>query len=198
MTTFARRRTLAALVLAGVLATSIATARPARSDPLPRWRPPVDAPISDPFRAPSTPYGPGNRGIEYATDSGAAVVAAAVGVVAFAGAVAGARYVAVEHAGALRSTVGPMADIDVAVGQRVQAGTRLGSAAAALLFTVRRDGVYIDPAPLLAGEFVGAHLVADRGVGATMMRAPTRETPPGSAAAWLAGAGPWWQRGYRR
>src|SRR5258708_10037298 len=36
------------------------------------YTPPVDAPIGDPFRPPSTPYGPGNRGIEYATPAGVA------------------------------------------------------------------------------------------------------------------------------
>src|SRR2546426_469687 len=41
------------------------------------YRPPVEAPVTDPFRPPLTPYGPGNRGIEYATVPGASVHAAA-------------------------------------------------------------------------------------------------------------------------
>src|SRR5436190_15456090 len=58
-------------------------------------RPPVDAPVTEPFRAPATPYGPGHRGIEYGTAPGAVVRAPGPGVVAFAGVVASRRFVAV-------------------------------------------------------------------------------------------------------
>ena len=57
-----------------------AASRPCSCSPRPARRPPRQpvtyqrrrsaAPVSDPFRAPATPYGPGNRGLEYATAAG--------------------------------------------------------------------------------------------------------------------------------
>ena len=67
-------------------------------------RPPVDAPVVDPFRPPTSPYGPGNRGIDYATVPGTVVRTIAPGTVTFAGVVAGTRYVTVTHADGLRSS----------------------------------------------------------------------------------------------
>ena len=63
------------------------------------FRPPVDAPVADPFRPPEDPYGPGNRGIEYDTEPGSVVRAAAAGSVVFSGAVAGSLYVTLDHGG---------------------------------------------------------------------------------------------------
>src|ERR1700704_3756369 len=86
-----------------VIATLLVFAAPAAATPTPGspgsvvYLPPVDAPVSDPFRAPSTPYGPGNRGIEYATPPGTTVVASADGTVRFAGVVAGRRWVTLDH-----------------------------------------------------------------------------------------------------
>ena len=40
------------------------------------YQAPVAAVVSDPFRAPATPYGPGNRGLEYATSPGRSRTAA--------------------------------------------------------------------------------------------------------------------------
>ncbi|MEO7556023.1 MAG: M23 family metallopeptidase [Acidimicrobiales bacterium] len=126
------------------------------------YQPPVDAPITDPYRPPPNPYGPGNRGIEYGTALGAPVRAAADGTVSFAGVVADVRYVTIRHADGLRTTVGPMDDIAVAVGQRVLAGERLGTAAGPVLFTVRRGTTYLDPASVLGGGPPRVRLVADR------------------------------------
>ena len=61
------------------------TADPADAAPPPTYRLPVDAPVVDGFRPPTTPYGPGNRGLEYATVAGTEVRAAAGGRVTFAG-----------------------------------------------------------------------------------------------------------------
>ena len=69
------------------------------------YSPPVVAPVIDPFRAPTGPYGPGNRGLEYATRAGAPVTAIGAGRVAFAGQVAGRLVVSVEHPDGLRSSV---------------------------------------------------------------------------------------------
>src|SRR6476660_8453070 len=68
------------------------------------YQPPVNAAITDPFRPPLTPYGPGNRGIDYATVPGTLVHAAADGLVQFAGAVAGGLHVTVLHRDGVRTT----------------------------------------------------------------------------------------------
>src|SRR5688500_89657 len=34
------------------------------------YQPPVDAPVADRFRPPATPYGAGNRGVDYDTSTG--------------------------------------------------------------------------------------------------------------------------------
>ena len=62
-------RSIVALTIVASFVLSAAPAAAATSEPSPGsviYTPPVDAPIQDPFRPPATPYGPGNRGIEYA------------------------------------------------------------------------------------------------------------------------------------
>ena len=117
----------------------------------PAFVPPVDAPITDPYRAPATPYGPGNRGIEYATDRGTAVRASGEGVVAFAGVIAYERYVSIDHAGGIRTTYSYLLTIGVVAGQRVAQGDVVGTTGTRLHFGARRFGTYIDPASLFAG-----------------------------------------------
>ncbi|HYU56545.1 MAG TPA: M23 family peptidase, partial [Actinomycetota bacterium] len=58
---------------------------------------PVRGPVIRPFEAPASPYGPGHRGIDIAATPDTVVGAAEGGVVAFAGVVAGARYVSIDH-----------------------------------------------------------------------------------------------------
>ena len=113
-----------------------------------RFMPPVDAPISDPYRPPATPYGPGNRGIEYATTPGVDVRASGDGVVAFAGIIAYERYVSIDHQGGIRTTYSYLATIEVVVGQQITQGEVVGTAGTRLHFGARRFGVYIDPASL--------------------------------------------------
>jgi hypothetical protein len=157
---------------------AIVGAAPAAATPSPpTYAPPVDAPVSDPFRAPADRYAAGNRGIEYATTRGAAVVAAADGVVRFAGVVARQLWVTVAHVDGLRTTVGPLADAAVAAGDRVVQGDLLGRAAGALLFTVRRGDEYIDPASVLVDAGSRAPIV--RLVADGALAAPR---PPGAAA----------------
>ena len=131
----------------------------------PRFIPPVDAPVRDPYRPPSTPYGPGNRGIEYATEPGTPVRASAHGVVAFAGLIAHERYVSIDHAGGIRTTYSYLATITVDAGARVEQGEVLGAAGDRLHFGARRYGVYIDPASLFGAAVapVRARLVPVRG-----------------------------------
>ena len=95
----------AVLVLCCVVLGSTALADPAAAGPATdTYAPPVDAPVADPFRPPATGFGPGNRGIEYATAPGTVVRAVGDGVVAFAGLVAGTRHVTVRHADGVRTT----------------------------------------------------------------------------------------------
>lgn len=112
------------------------------------YRPPVEAPITDPFRAPATPYGPGNRGIEYATRPGTDATSIGVGVVTFAGPVAGRGVVSVVHPDGLRSSLTGLALVLVDVGQVVDASSVLGTTTSVLHLGVRRGSEYIDPATL--------------------------------------------------
>src|SRR5687768_9600133 len=66
--------------------------------------PPVDAPVVDGFRPPSSAYAAGNRGIDYETSPGAAARAAAGGTVVFAGRIGGSTHVVVLHADGVRTT----------------------------------------------------------------------------------------------
>ena len=126
------------------------------------YRPPVLAPITDHFRAPAHPFGPGNRGIDYATVPGTSVRAAAPGRVTFAGAVAGRLVVVLIHADRLRSTYDGLATITVAGGDDVGAGVALGTASAHLHFGVRDGTTYLDPELLFAasGDAADAAVVA--------------------------------------
>ncbi len=116
------------------------------------YRPPVLAPITDHFRAPDHPYGPGNRGIDYATVPGTPVGAAAPGRVTFANAVAGRLVVVVSHSDGLRTTYDGLATIAVAEGDDVGAGHALGTASAHLHFGVRDGTSYLDPELLFAAS----------------------------------------------
>ena len=62
-------RLFAFSVLVAVLAASVLSS-PARAAVRVVLTPPVSAPVIDPFRLPFGPYGPGNRGLEYATRPG--------------------------------------------------------------------------------------------------------------------------------
>lgn len=108
------------------------------------------------FDLPSSPWGPGHRGVDLAATPGQAVHAAAAGQVSFAGRVAGHGVVAVTH-GALRTTYLPVIPF-VRVGQYLPAGARLGivqdlpghcGPLHCLHWGLRRDLHYLDPLPLL-------------------------------------------------
>lgn len=116
------------------------------------WAPPVQAPVADPFRPPPTPYAAGNRGLDYATDEGTVVRAAAAGTVVFAGPVAGALHVTVQHADGYRSSYSFLASASVGVGQGVELGDAVGTAGTRFHFGVRDlSDTYVDPASLFAG-----------------------------------------------
>jgi hypothetical protein len=99
----------------------------------PCWPPPVVAPVTDPFREPECRWCPGNRGIEYGT-------------------AAGTTYVVVRHADGLRLTYGNLEPVEVAQGDVVARGTRLGVTAGRFHLGLRDGERYVDPAPFLGVE----------------------------------------------
>jgi murein DD-endopeptidase MepM/ murein hydrolase activator NlpD len=127
------------------------------------YQPSVDAPIAQGFVAPATPYGPGHRGVDYATTPGQPVVAEADGAVDFAGRVAGQLHVVVAHADGVRTSYSYLATIAVVVGQRVIGGQVVGTAGPLLHVGARIGDAYIDPLSLLPpdGGHVHVRLVPD-------------------------------------
>lgn len=123
------------------------------------YRPPVDAPVIDPFRPPPQPWLPGNRGLEYATAPGTVVRAIGPGVVSFAGPVAGSLHVTVTHPDGLRSSYSFLAAVRATVGTTVAAGDVVGLAADRLHLGVRRGDRYLDPASLWGRRVSGGRVV---------------------------------------
>lgn len=113
-------------------------------------------PVLRPFEPPATPYGPGHRGVDLGGATGDQVVAAAGGVVVFAGQLAGRGVVSVDHPGGLRTTYEPIGP-SVEPGQRVATGEVLGvlrpghcrTVPACLHWGVRKGGEYLDPLTLV-------------------------------------------------
>ncbi len=156
---------IAIVLIEVVLGTAALSAEPVTaqvSDPAttdPRiYRPPVTAPVTDPFRPPAQPWRAGNRGLEYATRPGTSVRAIGPGVVTFAGPVAGSLYVTVRHPDGLRSSYSYLAVVRAHLGDRVQAGQVVGMAAERLHLGVRRDQVYLDPASLWGRRVQGGRV----------------------------------------
>ena len=155
-----RRAAWLAVAAAHAVVVVLVAAPPAAgADPPVTYVPPVDAPVSDPFRPPPSPYGPGNRGIDYATAPGTAVRAAGPGTVLFAGPVGGALHVTVGHPDGLRTSYSFLASVEVTAGQAVLSGDRLGTTGHRLHFGVRAGDDYLDPATLFAGDVVEVHLL---------------------------------------
>jgi murein DD-endopeptidase MepM/ murein hydrolase activator NlpD/pimeloyl-ACP methyl ester carboxylesterase len=163
------------LVVAAAALALLAPAEPAwaaADSPAPvAYRPPVDAtPVIDTFRPPATPYGAGNRGIDYATTPGQTVAAAADGEVVFSGRIgADEHHVAVLHADGLRTSYSFLATTTVRRGDRIRQGEAVGTTHPdnPLHFGVRAGEAYLDPLVLLGqndGDERGRHrpyLVAD-------------------------------------
>lgn len=118
---------------------------------------PVSGPVIRPFEPPDSPFGSGHRGIDVAATQGTPVRAAQDGAVAFAGSVAGARYVSIDHADGVRTTYSWMGEVGVRRGSTVVRGQVIGSSGlghpgmepAHLHFGARFAGAYIDPMLLL-------------------------------------------------
>ncbi|MGY2081394.1 M23 family metallopeptidase [Modestobacter sp. SYSU DS0657] len=121
------------------------------------WPLPGSPEVTRAFEPPPTPYAAGHRGVDLRGDTGAPVLSAGDGVVAFAGMVAGRPVVSVDHAGGLRTTYEPVQPA-VAAGQAVVRGSPLGTLAAGhpgcpveacLHWGVRRGETYLDPLAVL-------------------------------------------------
>lgn len=111
-----------------------------------------------PFQQPMRPYGPGHRGVDLAGTAGQPVLAAADGVVVFAGPLAGRGVMSVQHPDGLRTTYEPVTAAVVA-GAAVRRGQVLGELAAGhpscrpvvcLHWGVRRGTEYLDPLRLVS------------------------------------------------
>lgn len=126
------------------------------------YQAPVDGKVTDKFRPPATPYGPGNRGWEYATTPGQPVKAAADGTVTFAGQVGGVLNVVIRHAGGVLTTYSKLHSISVSRGQEIRAGDVVGVAGSGVYFGARCDGRYIDPTLLFRSR---VYLVPAGGAG---------------------------------
>jgi murein DD-endopeptidase MepM/ murein hydrolase activator NlpD len=170
-----------ALILGAVLGFTpgAAPAQPPASavcTPLAGYRPPVDAPVIDPFRAPPNPFGPGNRGLDYGTPPATPVGAIGPGLVVFAGQVGGRLYVTVQHADGLRSSYAFLAALTVSAGARVARGDVVGRAGPSLHLGVRCGGAYLDPATLFP-TLRRVRLVPDRWYAAPLGRGRTPASP---------------------
>lgn len=123
------------------------------------YRPPVEAPVADPFRPPATRYGTGNRGLTYDVAAGTAVRAAAAGRVTFAGTIGVARYVTIAHADGWETTYSFLDTVVVARGTFVVAGDVVATAGPGFHFGVRDGPAYLDPAGVFARPHTEVRLV---------------------------------------
>lgn len=175
-----RRRALLLLLLAPLLLGVAGS--PSRAAAAYAW--PVDGqPVVD-FDGPDRPWDAGHRGIDLVAPHGASVGAMADGRVVFAGTVAGAQWVTTRHPDGVRTSVGPLLDVAVGVGDAVRAGDRLGRSAGAahragdglLHVGARRGEAYLDPRRLVAPHvptLVGGGEVDGPGVGPVAGPPPT-------------------------
>jgi peptidase M23-like protein/putative serine esterase DUF676 len=148
------RRLVVVVAVAVAYAMAVAWCAPAAGAEARRpvsYRPPVDGPITDPFRPPATPYGAGNRGVDYATKPGRMVGAAAPGDVVFAGPVGNSLHVVVLHADGIRTSYSFLATVGVRRGDRVSAGAPVGTSGSSLHFGARAGDAYLDPTQLFSG-----------------------------------------------
>jgi hypothetical protein len=123
------------------------------------YAPPVDGEVVDGWRPPAHDYGAGNRGIDYRTERGEEVRAAADGEVVFAGRVGGSRHVVVLHPDGIRTSYSFLDEVLVARGDQVVRGEAVGRTGSSLHFGARAGDRYIDPTLLLGDGAALVHLV---------------------------------------
>ncbi len=147
-----------------VIAILLCTATPALSADA--WIRPVDGPVVKGFQPQLIPFGPGHLGVHFAVPAGTPVRAAAAGTVTFAGTVARAMHVVVEHANGWRTTYAFLATRHVSRGDHVDAGEIVGTTGGVgpghdgtvLHFGLRIGDVYVDPMRLFAAPDLAARV----------------------------------------
>jgi murein DD-endopeptidase MepM/ murein hydrolase activator NlpD len=145
---FGRHGVALLLVVAGLLA-AWGPGNPAAAQGSDDYLPPVKATVIDPFRPPATTYGPGNRGLEYLTRPGQAVVAAHHGRVVFAGQIGGSLYLTIRHDDGVRTSYSHLGSISARPGQPVGRGEVIGRTGSRPFHFGARIGIaYVDPALL--------------------------------------------------
>lgn len=109
------------------------------------------------FEPPSSPYGPGHRGVDLALGQGGLVAAAGDGAVSFAGLVAGRGVVVLAHTDGISTEYEPVVPV-VRAGTTVGRGQPVGrlsglhtacAPASCLHWGARRGSSYVDPLSLL-------------------------------------------------
>lgn len=185
-------RTLSRWLVVLVLASTLSSVPPASADTstggFVEYVHPVRAEIIEGFRAPITPYGPGHRGIKYATPNGMEVGAAAGGVVVFAGPVAGSLHVTIRHGDGRLTSYSYLEKILVQVGQNVAIGQTVGLTGGVLHVGVREAGTYIDPETLFGTVGVKVTLVPENDPGGELWGAAD-EAVELAILAWFDGSG---------
>lgn len=109
---------------------------------------PINLVVIDQFRAPSCKWCSGNRGIEYRTEPGSIVTAAAGGIASFVGMVAGTNYVVIKTTKTINNllvTHGRLQSVSVKSGAVIAVGQTIGVAGESLYIGVRVNGQYTDP-----------------------------------------------------
>ncbi len=130
-------------------------ARPATlgAEAVSRWLPPLPGKltISQPYRAPPTPYAAGHRGIDLPAPAGARVTSPTTGLVEFVGVVVDREVITVRVSPDTVFSLEPVAT-GVAVGDAVSRGAQLGFVGSGghcgsecIHLGVRRDGEYVSP-----------------------------------------------------
>lgn len=150
------RAAAVAMIVSALLAPSSAGALGQTSVPEPSARTlswPVAGAVLRGFQAPASPYGSGHRGIDIAAPVGTSIHAAAGGTVSFAGHVAGALYVTIDHGSGLATTYSWLSALRVHKADKVSRGAVIALSGAGhaitptpnLHFAVKVDGSYVDP-----------------------------------------------------
>ena len=113
---------------------------------------PVDGAISEGF-APGPGF-EGHWGVDLEAPPGTPVLAMAGGIVSFAGSVAGMSTVTVDHGDGMKTSSSHLSVVSVVEGEVVERGDVVGVSGSAhgrpgVHVSVRVDGEYVDPEPLL-------------------------------------------------
>lgn len=152
------RTLLISLVIVAVPMT-LAPVDTARSGVVYDWPSGTEVEVVRDFAPPEVLWGAGHRGVDLALSPGDPVLAAAAGVVAFAGMVAGRPVISVDHADGVRTTYEPV-EAMIARGDPVAVGQQIGilldghEPTGGLHWGARIGDEYIDPLSLLGPRTV--------------------------------------------